>query len=746
MPGRFLPVREPARILLPYAVTVTVVLVVLAAAMLETRDALAKAREHAETEAVERAGSIARSVCAGETALIDTTTFVPGVVLVGSPAAHSAGVSGLSAVEVAILQEVPAPGTLPEGLDPLLVGALEEGSASVTEGGSIRAAACRRGHDPSGRLVAVVVSQETPFAITALQDLERDVIPWLFVVALLISTPAMILVHLALTRRRTELETFGDGAPPDRGGPGGEEPERLDLPSVMREAVKTSASGIGLIILDPAGGIVSLNRSAAELLDGTQQEFMGHRVQNSPCFGSMAREMLAPAGDPSRARDPLLLRVERADGGSSWIRTGRTYFTGPDGAVLGLMCMVDVTELEEMRAEKEKLLEREMAVNSYAVLAAMVRGFSHDLNNLLSGIMGAASLGDAVHDPGSPDRQRYEAILGAAERAAGISEELLHSASLTESQARPLDTARELNEIGEALRSVLPRSISLEVSVSGGMPFLIADRALLRQTLYNLALRSSGALQGSGRIRLWAEDVPDPSRDSRFAGSCRSLCGIHCICVSTSDGTVFPAGLQKSLSASETDPYEIEKSHGAGMAAVLQAVRAMKGQLCFGVERMGTVVNLLLPAAERMETPAGEGDDISGSNIAVLVAEEEGIVRETTSQILQHFGFRTAEATTGDEALAILEHEHFDALLLDLGAFGTPSIEIAGICRERWPGMAVLFTSGYEMPVEIESFLRGHGGAGFLRKPYFPEAVASEIIRLVSRDQHPGGTGWAGGA
>ena len=155
----------------------------------------------------------------------------------------------------------------------------------------------------------------------------------------------------------------------------------------------------------------------------------------------------------------------------------------------------------------------------------------------------------------------------------------------------------------------------------------------------------------------------------------------------------------------------------------------MKGVLVFTTEQRWTEIRMLLPAAQRVEDAdpalAARGD------ISILVAEGERIVRETTARILQHFGFRTVEAASGEEALAVLDHESFDVLLLDLGTFSTPSLDIALICTERWPSMAILFTSAFEMPVDVSSFLRARSATGLLRKPYSPESVSNEIMRLV---------------
>jgi len=576
-----------------------------------------------------------------------------------------------------------------------------------------------------------VVTRRMPPALGFLEGLRSGGLVGLFAIAVLVTFPAFVLLRLSSMRRRRELETFEEETSEPPSGPGAAQGTVRPRGSGLPEVIGSLDGPLAAVLLDADGTIVSVSRAAAEMFDERTEDLTGEPFASTSCFGPETRRLLS--GDLRKALDSSpVVRIARTDGSVAHtrLRSASAIGSGEDGYLL--VFAQDVSEMEAMKSERERLMEREMALNSYAVLATMVRGFSHDLNNLLAGIIGAASLGDAISDETGPDHQRYSAILTAAERAAAISDELIHTASLTEAQSRPLDPSAELQEIAEALRSVLPRTISLEVAVSGGeLPMLIADRALLRQVLYNLALRSSGALQGTGRIRFYLEDIPDPLTDPRFTTACRSRGNVRCVCISVSDGTVLPPGLQKMLTASDADAYEIEKGYGAGMAAVSQAVKALKGCLTCSQEARGTVVRMLFPAAERPKPPESiRSPGVSGVGISVLIAEEEVIVRETTRQILEHFGFRTAESTSGDEALAILEHERFDALLLDLGSSGTPSLEVVRISRERWPSMAVLLTSSYEAPAGLDGPSLRHG-TGFLRKPYFPEAVAAEIVRLL---------------
>ncbi|HOA05467.1 MAG TPA: response regulator [Candidatus Fermentibacter daniensis] len=727
-PGRI--VKEPVHLAFPFAVALAAVAVILAAAAVKVGADLRKVSADSERMLLARAASLAGSTLSGRLAVsLDTLCSDSSGFTAMQTAPGSASVLGLERMEIYLIPagmkelpggiEVDAPALLAIGADSSLV---------RREGMLLTAVAVERMRE--GEVTAAcVVTERLPLALTALEDFRSRSLPGLFILSLLLVTPVVFLLYVSFFTRRSELAAFELHTPDKREEALHPAAESEETGRLLVETVKSASGSVGMILMDDSAVIRSLNGIAADLLDGRPEDFEGKSMSTLPCFGPAERAALRV--DPEKWNlGGAPLKADQATGPPKFLRLSMTSLRpSRDGLRLRLAMLTDITELEDLKREKERLMEREMAVNSYAILAAMVRGISHDLSNLLSSIIGAASIGEAIHEPGDPDRQRYEAILNATERASAIAEELFQSADITENRAVPLDPVRELEETTEALRSVLPRSISLEVNLKGVLPRVIADRALLRQTIYNMALRSSGALQGSGRIKLWVEDVPDPASDPRFTGQCRNLCGIHCISICISDGTLMPVGLQRSLSTSDTEPYEIEKLYGAGMAAVQQAVRMMKGVLVFTTEQRWTEIRMLLPAAQRVEDAdpalAARGD------ISILVAEGERIVRETTARILQHFGFRTVEAASGEEALAVLDHESFDVLLLDLGTFSTPSLDIALICTERWPSMAILFTSAFEMPVDVSSFLRARSATGFLRKPYSPESVSNEIMRLV---------------
>jgi two-component system, response regulator PdtaR len=111
----------------------------------------------------------------------------------------------------------------------------------------------------------------------------------------------------------------------------------------------------------------------------------------------------------------------------------------------------------------------------------------------------------------------------------------------------------------------------------------------------------------------------------------------------------------------------------------------------------------------------------------VLIVEDDFLVRDCTAEALAEAGFEVLQATTGPEALEILEEARVDALFTDINMPGDfDGLELAQRVRHRWPHIAIVITSGRGSPDgQIE-------GTRFVPKPYLPESVACLIAEEVS--------------
>lgn len=124
--------------------------------------------------------------------------------------------------------------------------------------------------------------------------------------------------------------------------------------------------------------------------------------------------------------------------------------------------------------------------------------------------------------------------------------------------------------------------------------------------------------------------------------------------------------------------------------------------------------------------------------MCVLLVEDEPVIREIMSESLVDAGYDVVEATSGDEAVAIIRaHAHqFSILVTD---FHMPGIangaDVAACLRTEYPGLPVVIASG--RPDVFKPSWRTELGYALLRKPYVPRELVAIIRHLIGHDGRP---------
>jgi CheY-like chemotaxis protein len=135
-------------------------------------------------------------------------------------------------------------------------------------------------------------------------------------------------------------------------------------------------------------------------------------------------------------------------------------------------------------------------------------------------------------------------------------------------------------------------------------------------------------------------------------------------------------------------------------------------------------------SAEVGQTEENDQDDLRGSG-TVLLVEDVKEVRQVTRLVLERFGYRVVEAANGDAALALASAQpgQIDLLLTDVVMPEMSGFELAERIREQWPGIRLLFMSGYanHTPATLETV---EAGTPYLQKP-FRGAVLARAVKEV---------------
>jgi two-component system cell cycle sensor histidine kinase/response regulator CckA len=389
------------------------------------------------------------------------------------------------------------------------------------------------------------------------------------------------------------------------------------------------------------------------------------------------------------------------------------------------------------RKEAEERLRRQQKLESIGLLAG---GVAHDFNNLLTVILGTAS---AALDQG-PSREQAMAIVSAAERAADLTRQLLAYAGKGKVVVQSLNLTDIVSNSRQLLEASIPKRVKLAYRLHKELPPIEEDASRIEQILMNLAINASEAIQPNtdGHIEIstgFAEIMPEEAGPN--AGWRAPAPGQFAWLEVKDNG----AGMDEGTRSRIFDPFFTTKftGRGLGLAAVDGIVRSAGGFIDVrSAPGQGTAFRVHLPVSEKAREPQAANlprPRREAPPSAVLIVDDEDLLRQLASATLQRRGYETLEASTGKEALSKLaEADPLPSLvLLDLAMPEMGGDELIPILAEQYPGLKIVVSSGYpeeEVQKKYESGLV----AGFLQKPYTVAALADKVDEVVS-GRKPGG-------
>jgi CheY-like chemotaxis protein len=255
----------------------------------------------------------------------------------------------------------------------------------------------------------------------------------------------------------------------------------------------------------------------------------------------------------------------------------------------------------------------------------------------------------------------------------------------------------------------------------------------VENALLNLAINARDAMSGHGKLTIEAGNA---SLDETYALRHAEVVPGQYVMVAITD---TGAGMPPEVLERAFEPFFTTKREGQGtglgLSMVYGFVKQSGGHVkVYSEEGHGTTVRIYLPRAkqeEDIETDIDAGPAKGGSE-TILVVEDDEEVRATVVAMLGDLGYRVLRAKDAQSALAIVESGvPIDLLFTDVVMPGPlRSTELARKARERVPGIAVLFTSGYTDNAIVHAG-RLDEGIDLLSKPYTHEAMARKVRHVL---------------
>jgi len=477
---------------------------------------------------------------------------------------------------------------------------------------------------------------------------------------------------------------------------------------------------------EPQGRVLYLNSAGRKLLGiGPDEDLSRLRMADVP---EWARRLVLETAIPAVVRDGVW------KGETAFLdREGREVpfsqvilaHKGPGGQVAFFSTIArDLSEQKSLEAQLRQAQKME-------AIGQLAGGVAHDFNNILGVVTGYADILLQRLPQGDPLRRHTQEIAKAAQRAAGLTHQLLAFSRKQALAPRPLDLNAVVAGMDGMLRRLMGEDVDLATVLAPDVPLVMADPGQVEQVLLNLAGNARDAMPEGGRLTIETTEVHLGEAYARSHVDVRP--GPYTMLAVSDTGQ----GMDEATRSRIFEPFfttkELGKGTGLGLSTVYGIVKQSGGHVSvYSEPGGGTTFKVYLPqAGEAAEAEAETGDasaEAPGGSETILVVEDEEALRDMIREILEEKGYAALLASDGAEALSVAEARSgpIHLLLTDVvmpRLSGRELFERLGALR---PGLRCVFMSGYTGHAALRNG-RLPRGQGFLDKPFTRAGLLREV-------------------
>ncbi len=486
-----------------------------------------------------------------------------------------------------------------------------------------------------------------------------------------------------------------------------------------------------LVTINRDGKITDVNR-ATEMVTGVSRErLIGSDFSDYFTEPDKARKGYQQVFERESVHDyPLAIR--HVSGHVTYVLYNASIFRNEAGEVEGIFAAA--RDISERKILEEQLLQ----VQKLEAVGRLAGGVAHDFNNIMGIILGYSQLIQEKLTPEDPNAKHLNNIRKAAERAAGLTRQLLAFSRKQVLDIRLLDLNEQIVELSKMLPRLIGESIELVLHLAPDLGRVKADPVQFEQVLMNLAVNARDAMPRGGTLTIASANL---DLDAEYRRLHPEVVPGPYVVISVSDTGV---GMDEKARSHIFEPFfttkEAGKGTGLGLSIIYGIVRQSGGHIwVYSEPGWGTTFKIYLPRvfapAEKVAPevhPVPLTEPASGT---ILVVEDERALAEMTQAVLQECGYTVLLACSGEEAVRVARAHAgpIELLLTDvILSAGINGIELAAHLRVLRPDIKVIYMSGYsDVLVKAEAGLGT--GAVLLEKPFATDLLKNTVRVALGR-------------
>jgi PAS domain S-box-containing protein len=434
-------------------------------------------------------------------------------------------------------------------------------------------------------------------------------------------------------------------------------------------------------------------------------------------------------------------RFRHKDGHWLWVfNKGRVIQRDPAGKALRVSGMhQDISVRKRWEEQQKKLEEQLVQAQKIESVGRLAGGVAHDLNNMLTPILGHCELMSDDLPPGDPRRSSLREISRAAEHSRDLVRQLLAFARRQTLEMKMLDLNQVIQNFEKILRRTLHEDIQMELELAPSLPTIRGDLVQIEQILVNLALNAQDAMPTGGRLIIGTNARQVDYEESRTL----DIVGPgHYVVLTVSD---TGAGMDRETQNRIFEPFfttkDFGKGTGLGLATVYGIVKQHDAFIhCYSEQGAGTVFRIYFPVQAEKSVQVLKGDQTiirsaaAGSETILLVEDQEQ-VKELCMRFLAKAGYKVLATANGAQALNLVTQHAgpIHLLLTDVVLPDTDGRTLYKHIAAKREGIRVLYMSGYPTNVIAHRGVLDEG-MNFIQKPFSSQSLREKIIQVLEKD------------
>jgi len=376
----------------------------------------------------------------------------------------------------------------------------------------------------------------------------------------------------------------------------------------------------------------------------------------------------------------------------------------------------DITQ-QKILADK---LHQSQKMEAIGMLAGRV---AHDLNNILSGIVGYPELLLQTLPKDSELRKPLEAIHDSGQRAATVVADLLTvakgAASIREIQnLNVLIEEYLISPECEELKSLYP-DVIFQTKFEASHSAISCSPVHVKKCLMNLVTNAAEAVEKDGIIMV---STHNKYVDSTVGSKQQMKTGEYVVASVRDTGMgVSDTDLEHIFEPFYSTKAMGRSGTGLGLAIVWNTMQDHNGKILIDSSEQGTRFQLYFPMSEHKVIGQAKNDQmegLTGTNEHILVVDDDPQLRDLASQMLQTMGYKVDSVSSGELAQQFVKGNPVDLIVMDMlmepGMNGRQTYEEI---LKLYPNQKAIVASGFSESDDIKAALK-LGAGGFVKKPY----------------------------